>query len=234
MYSKTEQNIAVLMRTFFTDTYKPTNLKQHLANAPSELVQNVPAGRTFIQGGLPANRIYMMLTGSAKVVVCSTEGICTTVDRIDAPHLFGITEVIQKTPYFGASVITSASCHLVCVPAQQYLRIINEDLACAQVTIRYLAWLATRNMDKSELKAVAMPIEILGKYLYERCAGNPLPYIVPATRKQISEELNINLRTLYRYLDILKARGLADVQQRKIIITPAAFSHLKELHSTMP
>ena len=83
-----------------------------------------------------------------------------------------------------------------------------------------------RNMDKTEIKAIMPPKDIVGNFLYMRSAGYSLPHTINDPRSAISEELHINLRTLYRYLAYFGQQGCIELIRGKIVVTADGFHKL--------
>lgn len=184
-------------------------------------------GEVFLHGGDAADTAFFLLDGTARVVLATKDGEEGTIDEVSAPHIFGITEVIQSRASYGASVVAASACLIARLPAEEFLANIRQSADAGFTLIRYLAWVATRNMNKAKLKALATPKTILGEYLYQAGLGRPLPFTLRQSRKSISEELHINLRTLYRYLAQFKEQGYIQILRGRVIITEAQFKKLE-------
>lgn len=222
----------LLLNRLFANDYTPTSPEQYFsAEEWSELtIHHFPKGKTIIKWGFPATTIWFMLRGRAKVLVSSTEGQQAVVDSIEAPHIFGVIEAVRELSIYSASVVADRECILVGVPKDEFFNAVYHDTEDAQVLIKYLVWLASASMDKTELKAIVKPKELLLRYLYRYSRDQQLPYRMPTTKKAISEELHINLRTLYRYLDELQLQGYFETQRGRIVITEQNYRNLKEVN----
>lgn len=185
------------------------------------------AGDILLREGFAADEVYVLLQGSARVLVHTSAGKMAVVETAQAPHIFGATEAIAEHRLYGATVQAASPVLAARLPMEEYLRAVQSNQEAANVTIHYLAWLAVRNMDKSELKAITRPIDILLRYLYLEAQRKELPYTIPFTREDMANELHINLRTLYRYIDRLEEQGFLHLQKAKISIDQEAFERLR-------
>ncbi|MDR1540509.1 MAG: Crp/Fnr family transcriptional regulator [Clostridiales bacterium] len=229
------RNIPGIIKVAFADGFDPKQLEQSFFKEISqskEIFLHVKKGEIFVRQGFPADRMHILLRGAARATVLSQDGECAVLDVLNAPTFFGITEIILEQALYGASVQADSECVLACMPASEYLSMIHEDNGAAFATVRHLAWLAKRNMDKSKLKAIACPKNILIYFLCQSSEGKTLPYTVTLTRKQLSEELHINLRTLYRYLEQLESEGMIKLYHGKIVISKKARSLMEEFCDT--
>lgn len=223
-----EVEVCPLLQKVFSPAYDSKNpaemfTKQEWKALP---LQRVKKGEPFIQLGFNADMVYFLLQGHVKVSVVTPEGRQAVIDSIEAPHLFGVTEAVQGKKQYSARVEGASSCLVAAVPAQEFLRHIYEDATASKTLIWFLAKLANVNMDKAERKAIRQPREILLYYLYQYGERHKRPCRLQVTRKALSEELHINLRTLYRYLSYCEKEGAILLEGGKIVITEEGFAKL--------
>ncbi len=219
-----ENRAGLLLNTLFAggSVFKPP------AKLENIILRQVPAGRAFLLRDTPADTVYFLIEGTARVVVSSSDGREAIIDVVDAPHLFGVTEVVGERPVFGATCAAATDCTIAKLPAEEFLAGVHSSPSASALLIRYLAWLATRNMDKTEIKAIMPPKDIVGNYLYTRSEGCSLPHTLSDTRSAVSEELHVNLRTLYRYLAYFEQQGCIQFIHGKIVVTAEGFEKLAE------
>lgn len=220
----------LMLERLFSKPYTPATPKIHFTENEWKQLQaySIPSGQTFIQWGFPVDSVWFLLRGRIRVSVSSADGQAAVVDTIEGPHLLGVLEAVRSLPIYTASVKTAQECLLVCLSADEFLASVYQDPGASKILIEYLCWLASASMDKSELKAIKTPKELLLGYLYQRSTEQKLPYTITSTKKSISEELHINLRTLYRYLDELGADGYLETCKGKIVIQPSHYEKLKQ------
>ena len=64
-------------------------------------------------------------------------------------------------------------------------------------------------------------------YIYKNCINKDLPHRIMIDRKTMALELNISLRSLYRYIDVLKIENLISINSGKIQINSEQFKLLE-------
>ncbi len=224
-----ENMICQLLQRVFSPDYNgksPASLftKQEWKALP---LQRIKKGEAFIQFGFAAEMVYFLLQGQVRVSVVTSEGAQAVIDSIEAPHLFGVTEAVQGKQQYSARVEGASSCLVAAVPAQEFLRQVYGDAKASQTLILFLATIANEIMDKAERKAIRKPREILLYYLYQYGKKHTRPCRLSLTRKALSEELHINLRTLYRYLAVCEQEGVLLLEGGKVVITEEGFKRLE-------
>lgn len=193
----------------------------------------LPRGAAILHCAFPADSVYFVLEGAVRVVVDTQDGREAVIDVFDAPHIVGALEVLRGKEAYGASVFAATECTVARVPAQEFLDGLAQNADASFIMLRYLAWLASYSMDKSELKALAPPKDILGRFLYLAGVGRTLPCTVRYTRRAISDELHINLRTLYRYLAQMEEDGFIELRHGKIVLTSQGLAKLEQFRDIL-
>ncbi len=89
------------------------------------------------------------------------------------------------------------------------------------------------NMNTSELKSMIHPRDMLGHHLFHLAEDQALPFIVPSTRVHLAEDLHMNLRTLYRYLDKLHQEGYIELNHGKVVINKECFLKMKDRYQQL-
>jgi len=183
--------------------------------------------KTFVNAGDPADTICILLEGICKVIVSNSIGNVMTVDVMGAPQIFGLSELVLEQKRYSASVIASGNCKLLFIPCQHFLELLHGNQACYVHIARYFAYLAVRNMDSVEEKALLSKKDQFISYLFNRCKDQPLPYTLEESRTDTASVLHLNLRTLFRYLSELQSEEMLTIVHGKIIITEANTKKLR-------
>ena len=213
----------------FSDGYDPLTTDKLFATGPLQGItpHHVGKGTTFIHNDFPADTVHFLLHGTVRVVVGTPDGREIAIDVQEAPDLFGVIEAVQGQPVYTGSVVTVTDCLFARQSAERFLESVYSHVGASGIMVRYLVWLAARNMRQAELKAIATPKDNLAFYLYTRAAGRPLPCMLGDTRKAISEQVHINLRTLYRYLAQFEEEGAIHLKHGKIVVDEAGLKKLE-------
>lgn len=200
----------------------------------ADLMQNGCSFQTFapeqtlINCGLPANKVYVLLNGSCLIVCYSHDGKASVQDSLQAPQIFGLTELICDQQCYSASVVGDKTGMVLAIPSTLFMQAIRNDLAACQAIIKYLAYLARRNMDAWEYSNLYAPQDTLVLHLYTWSREQQLPYTLKMERNDLAEFLHIQVRSLYRYLDNLKNQNMCCTVNGKITITEENFQALKD------
>ncbi len=87
-------------------------------------------------------------------------------------------------------------------------------------------------MEHAETQSTFPKKDIVGYYLYLKSCDS-IPYICPLRRSELADFLHINLRSLYRYLDIMKSEGMIKLRKGKIIIDIECFKILSNKYQSL-
>ncbi len=200
----------------------------------ADLMQNGCSFQTFapeqeiISCGLPANKIYVLLNGSCLIICYSQDGKASVQDSLQAPQIFGLTELVCGQECYSASVVGDKTGMVLSIPTPLFMEAMQRNLTADQAVIKYLGYLARRNMDAWEYCNLYAPQDTLALQLYSWCREQTLPFVLKMDRNDLAEYLHIQVRSLYRYLDNLKRQNMCCTVNGKITVTEENFRALKE------
>lgn len=221
------------MNLIFSNKYNhenPLNTFDNFANRSSFL--SFKKGDMIIQQNTPVKYIFFLLKGSASVINNISWVNNEIVDTLVPLDLLGLVEHLNGQPNYTAYVIAEAPCVLMRVPIDTFVSIIKENGLLCYEAMRVLGKVTEHNMNRAETNAIFQPSDRLGHYLYLKAEGH-LPYTYPYTRKKLADDLYINLRSLYRHIDIMRESGYLSVERGKIIITKEHFEKLHERYGSI-
>lgn len=226
-----EQNDLALKR-FLTKIYEPglswKELQRETRRLPlsdTSMVQ-IPRGETFIRYSAPLERVCFLLDGRCSVVVASAAGTESIADIFEPVQCFGLLEALLGGDKYSASIKATATCTLLWLEVSQIMEYIRADIDVCHSVCRYLARLAVRNMDHVERRSLLKPYDTVAHFLYREAAGKPLPHVVSLHNNELAAQLHINLRTLYRHLDRLKAEGMLLPGRGRLTVGPEQYERL--------
>lgn len=183
--------------------------------------------KTIIFQNDPVNYFYLLLSGKVSVVNSVSWGYERVVDYIEPLQILGLVEYLNQIPIYTAYVITETPCTLIRMSAEKYIRIIQSDALLCYHTLVLMGESSQTNMNTSELKSMIHPRDMLGHHLFHLASDSKRPYTFPKTRISLSEDLHMNLRTLYRYLEKLQSLGYLKLLHGKIVIDEVSYSNMK-------
>lgn len=212
----------------FQKQWSPSEIQKELAPlvASGELF-SVGKDKTLIFQNDPVDYFYLLLVGKVSVVNSVSWGYERVVDYIEPLQILGLVEYLNQIPFYTAYVITETPCTLIRLSAEKFIRIIQSDAILCYHTLVLMGETSQTNMNTSELKSMIHPRDMLGHHLFHLASEKELPFVVPSTRVHLAEDLHMNLRTLYRYLDRLYQKGYIQLIHGKIVIDEDCFSKMK-------
>lgn len=230
-----KDNMYTLLETALSGEYTTENISTvfspllfdgiHLIKAPKK--------HQYINCGFSLHYIHVLLSGKCYVVNYTIEGKSIIADTMEPVQMLGLYEAINDIPIYIGTIITIEDCYLLKIPVDLYKYYLDNDIRIAKLTIKYLAKLIKRIMNINNKLLSVSPPDRLALYIYRNCIGNPLPYTLNTDRKTMSQELHINLRTLYRYINNLKQKGYIDIIRGKITVNEKNFKKLSELANSL-
>lgn len=189
-----------------------------------------PVGGFLTHMGLPVDRILIHISGEVSVNKYSREGqgIHDTISI--PPQIYGLYETLTGEPCHGVDL--QAVTPVVCaeISPDFMKRAIQSDHAICRHALHFLAIFTARMLTRNDQLTLNSSYENLIIYLYEAALGQPLPFRVPAQKRQIAESLHISDRTLYRHLDQLQNEHLIRRSNRQILITTDTFGNLEQAY----
>lgn len=198
---------------------------------PSVRMVTLKQGELCMSGGMPVDKISLLVAGKCYIVKYSIDGKRIIADTMHPVQFFGLYELLRREPVYEATVTAATPCVLLEFPAQEFSRWIYGDNTIALLALEYLAGLIQNNYRRNDRNLFNSGMENLLIYIHQYATGRKLPAVLPVERKMMSEELGINLRTLYRYISRLKQEGLISIERGKISVTQEQFAQLDKLVS---
>ena len=181
-------------------------------------------------GGFPIRSIYFLISGHCGVSVVNEDGVVTIADVYHPMQVFGVTEILAGVPDFLANVyISSDRATVVECPADFFLSEVRDCHELSLLLNGYLGQLLARNMRNRDRSAREEPKRALLEYLYVSAIDKELPYVCPAGREELASSLQLNPRTLYRYLKDLTGRGYLSNVKGKTVITRENYRRMEAL-----
>jgi CRP-like cAMP-binding protein len=145
---------------------------------------------------------------------------------VHALDILGLIEYLNEIPIYTAYVVALETCNVLRISVTDFSQIIQQDAFLCYHTLQVLGRVTNDNMNRAEVKSLFHPKEALGHYLFLQAQSNGIPYTLPLTKKDLSEKLQINLRSLHRYFSSMNASGMLKLEKGKVIIDANDFKNL--------
>jgi len=214
-----------------------TDLPQETINQLTELLHEtyifqIKKGKTIITQGQPADYIYILLSGEGVVLNDIEWNINNTIDEVNAIDCLGITEYLTEKKEYTGFVIAKTDCYVFKLHNSEFYEILSSSFEISFTILKILARVTTHAMEHAETQSTFPKKDIVGYYLYLKSCDS-IPYICPLRRSELADFLHINLRSLYRYLDIMKSEGMIKLRKGKIIIDIECFKILSNKYQSL-
>lgn len=200
-------------------------------NISSDFIQvlNLKKNTIFIQSNDELKYIFILVKGLTYVAKYTPDGRRIIADTFTEPQIFGLIEAINGVSNYKGTVITLSDSILVKINKGKFLEAVYSNIDISAYMIRYLAGFSTHSIETSEFKSSISQYENLIIYFYNKTLGKKLPYRIKENKAFISDSLQINKRTLYRYLNRLSDEGIISRDKQDIIIYENNFRKIEKL-----
>ena len=196
-------------------------------------ILSLEEGKTFIEGNSQLEYIFILINGMTYVVNYTLDGRRIIADTFNEVQIFGLIESINNTNFYKGTVITLSKSLLVKVNKEKFLEAMHNDIDIASKIIKYLAGFSTHSIQVSEYKTAISTYENLIIYLYNKALGKNIPYRIKDKKSFIADCLQINKRTLYRYLNDLTHEGIISRDRQDIIISDSNLKNIQKIFNSI-
>lgn len=180
-------------------------------------------GVTVFAEGEPAERFYLLLDGTIRVVRLSGAGEQVTVLHIPAGQLFGIAKALGRDSY-PATAITASESIALSWPARLWDTLVSDYEGFASETYKIvgdrvdemkdrIVETATRRVEQRVATALLRLVNQTGRTVDE---GIEIDF--PITRQDLSELTGTTLHTVSRLLSGWEREGLVRSGRRRITV----------------
>lgn len=198
---------------------KNINVQFLLDNCPTHLVHRTKMGAYLFHIYQPLEYVFFLLKGNCCVEKYKQSGAVVTDHARHPLQIFGLHESLAGISYHTATMSCITDCVCIRMPVEPFLDIIRSEPEFMWMTMQFLSCFIADYIESSDLLILNEPEFVILSKLYRDYIGQPFPVIVPYAKENLARELNLNLRTMYRYLDKFYKQGLLSSTKGKITIT---------------
>lgn len=182
------------------------------------------AGAAIFHEGAEADRFYLLLDGTIRVVRTTPEGEQVIALHIGSGQLFGIAPALGRTTY-PATAMTAGECLTLSWPnslwpqfaekfdgfASETYRTVGERLG--EMNTRIVE-LATQHVEQRVANALLRMVNQSGKKV-----ENGIQIDFPLTRQNISEMTGTTLHTVSRLLSAWEREGIIASSRKRVVVS---------------
>ena len=181
-----------------------------------------PGATVFHEGAL-AERFFLLLDGTIKVVKTTADGEQVTSIHIPTGQLFGIAKALSRTSY-PATAVAASEVLALSWPTSLWENFVTEYSGFATETYKTVGdrlgelntrviEMSTKHVEQRIARALLRLIDQSGRQVEQ---GIEISF--PITRKDVSEMTGTTLQTVSRLLSSWEKSGLVTSKRKKIII----------------
>ena len=181
------------------------------------------SGAAVFHEGTPAERFFLLLDGTIKVVKTTADGEQVTSIHIPAGQLFGIAKALSRTTY-PATARAASEALALSWPTTLWDNFVTEYSGFATETYKTVGdrlgelntrviEMSTQHVEQRIARALLRLISQSGRQVEQ---GIEISF--PITRKDVSEMTGTTLQTVSRLLSSWEKNGLVTSKRKKIII----------------
>lgn len=221
---KTEQYVSQYpgsVREAF-DFSRGAGIERLIRSCDPKLLRHREKGAYLFRIYQPLQFVYILLEGNCCVEKYKLSGAVVTDSTRHPLQMFGLFEGLSGVGYYTATIRCTTDCAYICVPLEEFLVRLRAEPQVMWMSLRFLSSFLADYIDSSDLLILNDPEALILSGIYSYCVGKTFPVTLPYKKEELARELNLNLRTLYRYLrrfyelDLLgRRKGKITVSQRQ-------------------
>lgn len=181
------------------------------------------AGAAVFHEDAPAERFFLLLDGTIRVVKATADGEQVTSIHIPAGQLFGIAKALSRTTY-PATAVSASEVITLSWPTTLWDSFVTEYNGFATETYKTVGdrlgelntrviEMSTQHVEQRVARALLRLISQSGRQVEQ---GIEISF--PITRKDVSEMTGTTLQTVSRLLSSWEKNGLVVSKRKKVII----------------
>lgn len=194
-------------------------VKKLIQKCPLELLRYKEKGTYMFRIYEPLKFVYILLEGNCGVEKYKTSGAVVTDNARRPLQMFGLFEGLSDITYHTVTMRCMTDCTYISVPKDLFLGVLHSNPKWMWMIMQFLSSFIADYIDSSDLLILNDPEARLLSKLYSYCIGKKFPVTVQYKKEELARDLNMNLRTMYRYLDRFYQTGVIDRWKGKIVIS---------------
>ncbi|MBU2981238.1 Crp/Fnr family transcriptional regulator [Lentibacter algarum] len=198
-----------------------TQIREILDQASSK---RLDAGVAVFEEGASAERFFLLLDGTVRVIKITPEGDQVTSLHIPAGQLFGIAPALGRDTY-PATAIAASEVLFLSWPASVWGKFVADYPGFASETYKTVGTrlqemhsriveMSTQHVEQRIARALLRLVNQSGKRV-----GDGIEIDFPITRQDVSEMSGTTLHTVSRLLSAWEKNGLVSSKRKKIVVT---------------
>ena len=196
-------------------------------------VASLSKGSHVVKSGANLNCVHILVRGACCISKTTSDDRTVLSATYEGKTVFGMCEYLCGCTQFDDNVVATGQSCIMSVSLPLFAECMAQSPALQNSLMKSLAMYVRATIAHSDRLSTHNNSENLILYLNEKCKDAIFPKVITVGKKQIAEELNMNLRTLYRQLDALVDQGFISRNQGKIVISEHQYIKMKRAIDNM-
>lgn len=190
-----------------------------IKSCPARLLRRKKKGAYLFHIFQPLDFVYILLEGNCCVEKYKQSGAVVTDNTRHPLQMFGLFEGLAGIRHYSTTMRCATDCVYIQAPIDTFLYLLKSDQKLMWLTMQFLSSFLSDYIDFSDLLILNDPKHVILSRLYQYCLGKEFPVTVHYKKEDLARDLNLNLRTMYRYLDQYYKTGVLSTQKGKIVVS---------------
>ena len=221
------QNTNLLVSLLDRQKTKKLDIKQVMEHYPSSNFKVFSNFDEITTQGKELDSFFIFIKGEA--AVWNDDQVVGLVRPVE---VLGLIEYLTGIQYYTADVIAESECLVLKIKVDDFISLIQTNGKLCYQVLQVFGHAMSANMTSAEQNHLLIRQDILGYYLFLQ-AVNEQPYRCDLTRDELAKRLNLNLRTLYRYIKKLEDQRMVEIKHGKLCVTRHNFDLLNQKYGKM-
>jgi|SRR5579863_1710756 len=223
-----------------TDAFDPIAFTTHpgLGRKVVELKRN----ETFFSQGDPANSVYYLQKGRARLTVVSANGKEATITFLSAADFVGEESLAAISGQHLATATAVSSCTALKIGRSEMIRLMHEEQAFADIFLKFLLDRSMRtqadlvdqlfNSSEKRLARILLLMAEFGK------PGEPEPFIPPITQETLADMIGTTRSRVSFFMNRFRKLGFIEyngrIQVNKSLLNVVLLDQLPDHNTQKP
>lgn len=216
------QNTQMLVNLLDSQRTRALSIQQIIDRYPSNKFKVLNSFDEITTQGKSLDNFFIFIKG--KAAVWNDDQVVGIVRPVE---ILGLIEYLTGTSYYTADVIAESQCLVLKIKVDDFISLIQTNCQLCYQVLQVFGHAMSASMTSAEQNHLLIRQDILGYYLFLQAVNNQ-SYRCDLTRSELAKRLNLNLRTLYRYIKKLGDQGMVEVSHGKLVVTKHNFDLLTQ------
>lgn len=222
MEQSASDSLSKLVHLIFDDGAAPMRYEQLQPYLNQYMrVRRLKKSEIIARAGQSVHHLHILLSGGAYIMRHNVSGTYTTIARVPAPDMIGSVQIFSRDPLFYSDILASGETLVLEIDHNYFHQCVTKDTSLALLCLSLMSRAQQRSSIRLEVAQIPDSADRLAVYLYRRWLERgraQKPVRISDKHAIIASDIGISLRTLYRAISKLEAKGLLTVDKGGVLV----------------